>query len=95
MRPILHYSDIAYTVRLSHAGQADLVADSLLARFRTTPELIFAIRAMFALLRDVGTFLCERVIGAHLVSEPIHGVLDDISSALDHFMGDDEHHHPA
>ena len=27
-RPVLRYSDIAYTVRLSRAGQADLVADS-------------------------------------------------------------------
>ena len=56
----LRYSDIAYAVWLSRAGQADIVADSLLARFRREPmhaELSFSIRAMFALLRDVGAFL--------------------------------------
>jgi len=46
MRPILRYSDIAYAVRLSQAGQTERVADSLLANFqtgRTREELIFAI----------------------------------------------------
>jgi len=98
MHPILRYSNIAYAVRLSRAGQADLVADSLLAGFQTEhmrAELTFAVRAMAALLRDVGAFLRERIVGARLASEPIQGVLDDISSALDHFMGDDEHHQSA
>ena len=93
--PVLRFSDIAYTVRLSRAGQADLVVDSLLAGFRTEhtrAELIFAARSMFALLRDVGTFLRERIVGARLAQEPLQGVVDDISGALDHFMGDDEHH---
>jgi len=97
-RPILRYSDIAYAVRLSQAGQVEQVADSLLANFRTrrTREgLIFAIRAMVALLRDVGAFLQERVVGAHLVSEPLQSVHDDLVGALDRFMGDDDHHHPA
>jgi len=50
---------------------------------------------MLAVLRDVGAFLRQRIVGAHLVSEPLQGVLDDISGALDHFMGDDEHHQSA
>ena len=94
-RPILRFSDIACAVRLSRTGQADLVADSLLAGFRTErmrPQLIFAVHAMFALLCDVGAFLREHVVMVRLASEPAQGVLDDISSSLDHLMGDDEHH---
>jgi len=87
-RPILQYSDSTHAVRLSRAGQADLVADSLLAGFQTErmrTELTFAVRAMSALLRDVGAFQRERIVGARLASEPIKGVLDDIPGALDHF----------
>jgi len=70
----------------------------MLANFqtgRTREELIFAIRAMTALLRDVGTFFRERIVGARLVAEPLHSVHDDLMGALDRFMGDDDHHHPA
>jgi len=66
LRPVLRFSDIAYAVRLAQAGQTDQVADSLLANFqtgRTREELIFAIRGMTALLRDVGAFLRERYYG--------------------------------
>ena len=56
---------------------------------------MFAVRSMFALLCDVGAFLRERIVGARLAQEPLQGVLDDISSALNHFMGDDEHHQSA
>ena len=97
-RPVLRYSDIAYAVRLSHAGQTEQVADSLLVNFpttRTREELVFAIRAMTALLRDVGAFFRERIVGARLVSEPLQSVHSDLTGALDHFMGDDDHHHLA
>ena len=90
--------DSAYAVRLAQAGQAYQIADSLLANFqtgRTREELIFAIRAMTALLRDVGAFLRERVIGGRLVDEPLQSVHNDLVGALDRFMGDDDHHHPA
>ena len=98
LRPVLRFSDIAYAVRLSQAGQTEQVADSLLDNFetrRTREELIFAIRAMSALLRDVGAFLRERVVGARLVHEPLQSVHNDLVGALDRFMGDDDHHHPA
>jgi len=98
LRPVLRYSDIAYAVRLSHAGQAEQIADSLLVNFqtgRTREELIFAIRAMTALLRDVGAFLRERIVGGRLVHEPLQSVHNDLVGALDRFMGDDDHHHPA
>jgi len=97
-RPVPRYSDIAYAVRLSQAGQTGRVADSLLANFQTTrthEQLIFAIRAMTALLCDVGAFFRERIVGAHLVSEPLQSVHDDLVGALDRFMGDDDHHHTA
>ena len=98
MRPELRYSDIAYAVRLSRAGQTEQIADSLLTNFqtgRTCEELLFAIRAMTALLRDVGTFLRERIVGARLIHEPLQSVHNDLVGALDRFMGDDDHHHPA
>ena len=98
LRPVLRYSDIAYAVRLSQAGQTEQIADSLLANFetsRTREELVFAIRAMTALLRDVGAFLRERIVGAWLVHEPLQSVHNDLVGALDRFMGDDDHHHPA
>jgi len=98
LRPVLRFSDIAYAVRLAQAGQADQVADSLPINFQTgttREELIFAIRAMTALLRDVGAFLRERVVGGRLVDEPLQSVHNDLVSALDRFMGDDDHHHPA
>jgi len=34
---------------------------------------------MFALLRDLGMFLQERVILTRLSDEPVQGVLDDIA----------------
>jgi len=98
LRPVLRYSDIAYAVQLSQAGQTEQIADSLLVNFqtgRTREELIFAIRAMTALLRDVGAFLRERIVGARLVHEPLQSVYNDLVGALHRFMGDDDHHHPA
>jgi len=92
------YSDIAYAVRLSQAGQTERVADSLLANFQTgctREELIFAIRAMTALLRDVGAFFWERIVGERLVDELLQSIHNDLVGALDRFMGDDDHHHPA
>jgi len=97
-RPVLRFSDIAYAVRLAQAGQTEQIADSLLVNFethRTREDLIFAIRAMTALLRDVGAFLRERVVGGRLVNEPLQSVHNDLVGALDRFMGDDDHHHPA
>jgi len=95
-RPVLCYSNIAYAVRLSRGGQADVVADSLLAGFRTErmrPQIVFAVCAMYALLHDVGSFLRERVVLARLSStEPAQGVLNDLAGLLDQFVGDDEHH---
>jgi len=81
-RPVLRFSDIAYAVRLSRGGQTDLVADLLMTGFRTEhtrPQIIFAICAMYALLRNVGSFLHERVVLAHLSTEPAQGVLDDLA----------------
>ena len=97
-RPELRYSDIAYAVRLARAGQVEQIADSLLTNFqtsRTREELVFAIRAMTALLRDVGAFLRERIVGARLIHEPLQSVHDDLVGALDRFMGDDDHHQSA
>jgi len=97
-RPVLHFLDIAYAVRLLRGGQADLIADSLMMGFRTErtcPEIIFAICTMYALLRDAGSFLHERVVLAHLSTEPAQRVLDDLAGLLDQFMGDDEHHQAA
>jgi len=85
-------------VRLARAGQVEQIADSLLTNFqtsRTREELVFAIRAMTALLRDVGAFLRERIVGARLVHEPLQSVRDDLVGALDRFMGDDDHHQSA
>ena len=62
---------------------------------RTRPQIIFAVHTMYALLRDVGLFLRERVVLAHLSTEPAQGVLDDLAGLLDQFMGDDEHHQAA
>jgi len=98
LRPVLRFSDIAYAVRLAQAGQTEQIADSLLDNFqtgRTREELIFAIRGMTALLRDVGAFLRERVVGGRLVHEPLQSVHNDLVGALDRFMGDDDHHQPA
>jgi len=98
LRPVLRYSDIAYAVRLSSAGQTEQIADSLLENFqtgRTREELVFAIRSMTALLRDVGAFLRERVVGGRLVHESLQSVHNDLVGALDRFMGNDDHHHPA
>jgi len=92
---VLRFSDIAFAVRLSRGGQADLVADSLMIGFRnecTRPQIIFAVHAMYALLRDVGSFLCEFVVLARLSTEPAQGVLDDLAGLVDQFMGDNEHH---
>jgi len=97
-RPELRYSDIAYAVRLSRAGQTEQIADSLLTNFqtsRTREELIFAIRAMTALLCDVGAFLRERIVGARLVHEPLQSIHNDLVGALDRFMSDDDHHQSA
>jgi len=44
---------------------------------------------MFALLRDVGSFLRERVVLAQLSDEPLQEVLDDISQLVDHYMDSD------
>jgi len=96
--PVLRFSDIAYAVRLSQGGQADLVADLLMMGFqtaRTRSEIIFAVCSMYALLRDAGSFLRECVVLAHLSTEPAQRVLDDLAGLLDQFMGDDEHHQPA
>jgi len=62
---------------------------------RTRSEIIFAVRSMYALLRDAGSFLRERVVQAHLLNESAQRVLDDLAGLLDQFMGDDEHHQPA
>lgn len=97
-RPVLRFSDIAYAIRLSRGGQADLIADSLMMGFQTAricSEIVFAVRSMYALLRDAGSFLRERVVLAHLSTEPAQRVLDDLAGLLDQFMGDDEHHQPA
>jgi len=50
---------------------------------------------MTALLRDVGAFFRERIVGARFVAEPLQSVHDDLVGALNRFMGDDDHHHPA
>jgi len=94
-RPILRFADIAYTVRLTPAGQPDRVVDCLLTGFRTArtrEQLRFAVRSMYALLRDVGMFLRERVVLTHVSGEPAQRALDDITSFLDGYMGDDVHH---
>jgi len=94
-RPILRFANIAYTVRLTPAGQPDRVVDCLLTGFRTArtrEQLLFAVRGMYALLRDVGMFLRECVVLTHVSGEPAQQALDDITSFLDGYMGDDVHH---
>ena len=97
-RPLLRFADIAYAVRLTPAGEPERVVNSLLASFqteRTHEELLFAVRAMYALLRDVGMFLRERVVLTHISDEPAQRALDDIIRFLDRYMGDDVHHRTA
>jgi len=56
--------------------------DTLLGRFQTArprDQLLLIVHSMFALLRDVGSFLRERVVLAQLSDEPLQEVLDDIS----------------
>jgi len=94
-RPILRFADIAYMVRLTPAGQPDRVVDCLLTGFctaRTREQLLFAVRGMYALLRDVGMFLRGRVVLTHVSGEPAQRALDDITSFLDGYMGNDVHH---
>jgi len=50
---------------------------------------------MYALLREVGMFLRERVVLTLLSGEPAQRALDDISTFLDNYMGDDVHHRTA
>ena len=97
-RPLLRFADVAYAVRLTPAGEPERVVRSLLASFqteRTQDELLFAVRAMYALLRDVGMFLRERVVLTHISDEPAQRALDDIIRFLDGYMGDDVHHRTA
>ena len=97
-RSLLHFLDVAYTIRLSPARQPDRVVDSLLASFRTEhshDQLLFTVQAMYAVLRDVGMCLCERGVLTLLSGEPAQRALDDISTFLDNYMGDDVHHRTA
>ena len=74
VRPPLRFADIAYAVRLTPNGQPERVVGSLLSSFqteRTQEQPLFAVRSMYALLRDVGTFLRERVVLTHLSEEPV------------------------
>ena len=97
-RPLLRFADIAYAVRLTPAGEPERVVNSLLTSFQTEltrEQLLFAVRAMYALLRDVGMFLREQVVLTHLSDEPAQRALDDIIHFLDGYMGDDVHHRTA
>jgi len=84
-RPILRLVDVANAVRVTQAGQADHIADTLLRRFRTTRsrgQLMLIIQSMSAMLHDVGSYLRERVVYAQLSDEPAQEVLDDITRLL-------------
>ena len=97
-RPILRLTDVAYAVRVTQVGQADRIADTLLRRFQTARprnQLLQIIRAMFAILRDIGSFLREHVVLAQLSDEPLQEVLDDITRLLDHYMDSDVQQRPA
>jgi len=72
-RPILRLADITYAVRMSPVGQSGHIVDTLVNRFHTDhlrDQLLLAVQAMFALLRDVGMFLGECVVLARLSDEP-------------------------
>jgi len=97
-RPVLRLADVAYAVRVTQAGQADHIADTLLRRFQTTRsrgQLLLIIQSMSAMLYDVGSFLRERVVYAQLSDEPLQEVLDDITRLLAHYMSGDASQHPA
>ena len=97
-RPVLRLLDVANAVRVTQAGQADHIADTLLRRFRTTRsrgQLLLIIQSMSAMLHDVGSYLRERVVYAQLSDEPPQEVLDDITRLLAHYMGGGASQRPA
>ena len=97
-RPVLRLADVAYAVRVTQAGQADHIADTLLRRFQTTHsrgQLLLIIQSMSAMLYDVGSFLRERVVYAQLSDEPLQEVLDNITRLLAHYMSGDASQRPA
>jgi len=85
-------------VRVSRVGKADHIVDTLLSRFQTTrprDQVLLIVHSMFALLRDVESFLREHEVLAQLSDEPLQEVLDDISRLIDHYMDSDAQQRPA
>jgi len=97
-RPILRLADIAYSVRVTQAGQVGHLADTLLRRFQTThtrEQLMMIIQSMSAMLHDIGSFLRERVVLAQLSDEPLEELLSDLTRLLAHYMASEASQCPA